>query len=944
MEESKDTDGKLNAPDSGENDLQKPLNRPDYTYFTLDNGLKVVLHRDCTQPRIAVNIHYHVGSSREQRGKTGIAHLIEHLMFRKSEHLPLNSFEQNISIMSGSRHAYTHADRTVLSDLVPRDALEKIIWMESDRMGYFINSITQQDINSELKVIINEYLGRFINKPYEYNMILLREYFYPSNHPYNWLPIGRLNDLMHLTLADVMEYYERYYTPNNASLVLVGDMDISLVKELVQKYFGEIKKKFPISKPTLQPVVLKKRKSIVRESENIFRPRITFVFPAVKGGHPDFLAFSFFMNYFMICVENPLKEVLKQRNLASYIEFIFDPLEKTGIIQIVIRALEGVDLNEIIRVLDEYIAKFESEDLKDYYVKDIKDDFRRHYNTRISDIETLADMIAYDTEFRGKPDASYDDLDNYMTLTKEDLINIYKKYFKNKPYFALCNVPKGKTELAPRDAIRVETEIYDPEELNSFFQHEFAGESTIEYTETSFDRITEPDYLPNTPIIEIPEVWSHKLKNGIRLFGITLEKTEEIEANLIIKGGMLFDPAGKSGLSYLNAELMNEGTATRSSVNLQNAIYDLNAKIKVTSKENATFISISCAVTNFTKVMQLVEEMVLHPRFDNEKLKEKKTITQYAIRADSDSQVILSEIFTHKLLNGVDLPYACPSFLSYGTKTGDIEGITIDDIQYYYKRYINPTLTDFTFIGSLHKEDLVEALSPFVENWTGDVIEIPQPILNQSVEKNRIYCIDFPDSSQSLLKIMHQNKSGKPVDGIKQEIANYPLGNGSNNLLINQLMVGRGFAYSAYAYFERIVHVNHFFVFALVATDTTKETLQIIKNLLENYESTFDEKALDLAKTALLRKRLFAFETQKERNKMLTNIAVHHYPSDYFEQEDEAIKNMTLSEAKSIIATDMNPNELIWLVLGDAKTLLEPLNSLGMGKVIMLDKEGKEIE
>ena len=220
-----------------------------YEQYTLDNGLKVVLHQDLSDPLVAIAIQYHVGSGREMPGKTGFAHFFEHMLFQRSENLPRNAFFQKIAKLGGEFNGSTNSDGTNYYESVPRDAMEKILWMESDRMGFFINTVTQGGLEREIDVVSNEKRQNYDSQPYGYSSIIMSKEMFPAGHPYSWTTIGEIADLKSATLDDVKDFYRTYYVPNNATLVLAGDFDIAQAKELIQKYFGEIKKGGDVEKP-----------------------------------------------------------------------------------------------------------------------------------------------------------------------------------------------------------------------------------------------------------------------------------------------------------------------------------------------------------------------------------------------------------------------------------------------------------------------------------------------------------------------------------------------------------------------------------------------------------------------------------------------------------------------------------------------------------------------
>ncbi|GAB1474069.1 hypothetical protein MASR2M69_15100 [Bacteroidota bacterium] len=267
-----------------------------YEKYVLGNGLEVVLHQDLSDPIVAVAIQYHVGSGREKPGKTGFAHFFEHMLFQRSENLPRNAFFQKIARMGGTFNGSTNTDGTNYFETVPRDALEKVLWMESDRMGYFINTVTQGGLEREIDIVSNEKRQNYDSQPYGQSSIIVAKELFPAGHPYSWTTIGEIADLRSATLEDVKEFYKRFYVPNNATLVIAGDFDVALVKELVNKYFGEIPKGADVEKPVVSNPVIPATKYVMWEDAYAKLPQLTLTFPTVEQYHPDSYALQALYN------------------------------------------------------------------------------------------------------------------------------------------------------------------------------------------------------------------------------------------------------------------------------------------------------------------------------------------------------------------------------------------------------------------------------------------------------------------------------------------------------------------------------------------------------------------------------------------------------------------------------------------------------------------------
>ena len=916
---------------------KEPKVELNYEQYTLDNGLKVILHEDHSDPLVALAIQYHVGSGREKPGKTGFAHFFEHMLFQRSENLPRNAFFQNISKMGGSFNGSTNSDGTNYYEIVPRNALEKILWMESDRMGFFINTVTQGGTDREVDVVSNEKRQNYDSQPYGQSSIIMAKEMFPAGHPYSWTTIGEIPDLKSATINDVKEFYGKFYVPNNATLVLAGDFDIAQAKELINKYFGEIKKGADVPKPVIQPLEIKETKKIVWEDSYAKLPQITIAYPTVEAYNKDSYALSYFTSLFANGKKSPLyKIVVEEKKLAPSVNAGNRSQEVAGSAMISIRAFEGVNLNEVYTAIEEAFAKFEKDGVDPQELQKLKVMQEVNLYNRLTGVQGKALMMARDNEFAGKPDASFDDLKKYQAVTKEDIMAVYEKYFKGKPYFALSMVPKGKPELAVSGSVPakiVEENVAD-QKMKS------AGGKIVDdpYTRTasSFDRSVEPALLPNTPTITVPPIWTSKLANGMGLFGITQSELPIIQANISLKGGLLLDPANKIGLSFLNAELMNEGTALKTPEELESAMGLLGARISVSSNIEGMNISISCLSKNFKEVIALVEEMILQPRFDEKALARVKNEIKSMIRQNSVNPGAIASSVADRLLYGAESRLAQ---LPYGTDMS-LDSITMDDIKTFNSTFISPSIANFNIAGAIDQATCEKAIASLVKKWSqkSNVVAIPEPTAGIPAKRSQIYFVDYPNAPQSMIIVCKNGVPYNSPDFYPSTIANYHLGAGSQGMLFDVLRLQKGFTYGAYSSFTGEEFYNKFAASSSVQGSATKEAVQIFKDLISNYGANYNEEMLNATKNSMIKAKASSFETIGALVGMLSNISAYNLPFDYVKQQEETINNMTVEQAKAVIAKNMDPNELIYVVVGDAKTQLKPLESLGLGKPILVQR------
>ena len=332
-----------------------------YKKIELANGLDVIFHVDKSDPIVAVELMVHVGSAREIEGRTGFAHLFEHLLFLESENLGKGGLDKMSAKIGGSgANGSTSRDRTNYLQTVPKDALEKMIWAEADKLGYFINTVTAPVLAKEKQVVKNEKRQSVDNRPYGHNQYVIGKNLYPKDHPYNWQVIGSLEDLQNATLQDVKNFYKKWYVPNNATLVLSGDLNIEQATKWVHTYFDEI------PKGTKEITPLEKRPGFVKETKFLYYednfarvPQLTMVWPTVEAYHPDSYALDVLSEYLTVGKSAPLNKVLvDDLKLTSYTGMYNSNSELAGEVQIYVRAFNGKKLNAIKAGIEKGFSNF----------------------------------------------------------------------------------------------------------------------------------------------------------------------------------------------------------------------------------------------------------------------------------------------------------------------------------------------------------------------------------------------------------------------------------------------------------------------------------------------------------------------------------------------------------------------------------------------------------
>ena len=452
---------------------------------------------------------------------------------------------------------------------------------------------------------------------------------------------------------------------------------------------------------------------------------------------------------------------------------------------------------------------------------------------------------------------------------------------------------------------------------------------------SKIDRSIEPGYLPNTPTINLPQIWNTKLSNGMEVYGITQSELPVVELNITLKGGLVPDPEGMEGLSYLNARLMNEGTALKTAEELESAMGLLGARIRVSSGIEQMSIDISALKRNLPQIIELTREIMLSPRFDEAALERIKQETLQSLRQASADPRVMARNTRDRLLYGETGTLA----RSYTGTPESIAKITIDDIKNHYNSYFSPDIAAVNVAGDILQEECAEVLAQLAGEWTPKETVLPQPVQGIPAKGGQIYFVDNPGSPQSMIYVSKQGISYGHSDFYPAYIANYRLGNGSQGMLFDVLRLQKGYTYGAYSSFDGGALYNNFTAYSSVQASTTPDALATFRDLITNYPAVYTQEMLDETRNSLRKSMASSFETLGSLTGLLQNISYYKLPLDYVKQQEDMLAGMTVEQAREMMEKHMRAGDMVFIVVGDAKTQLKPLEKLGLGKPILVAKK-----
>ncbi|WP_242693232.1 M16 family metallopeptidase [Sabulibacter ruber] len=906
-----------------------------YEKYKLANGLDVVLHQDKSDPKVAVAIMYHVGSNREKPGRTGFAHFFEHMLFQNSENVGKGNFIKAINQVGGNFNGGTFEDGTVYYEVVPKDALERVLWLESDRMGFFVNTVSEWGLENEKQVVKNEKRQSVDNQPYGHTNYVILKNLYPAGHPYSWDVIGSLEDLQNATLADVKEFYNQWYGASNATLVLTGDFETPEAKKLIEKYFGELKAKPEPRKLPAMPAKLTATKSLFHVDNFANLPELTMVFPTVEQYHKDSYALDMLGSLLSDGKNSPFEKIIvEDRKLAPGASASNQSSEIAGTFRVRVRAFDKKDLDDVQAAVFAAFDKFEKEGVNEKELERIKIKQETALYNGISSLLNKAFQLAQYNEFAGDPGFAKKDIAMTQAVTAQDIMNVYRKYIKGKPYVMTSFVPKGQEELAVKGAVKadvVEEKVVAGAEGNNTGQEP----TSFPKTPSKIDRSKMPE-LSNNFKFTAPAIWTSQLKNGMKVSGIEQNELPLVQFSIQIKGGMQLDEPTKIGTASLVDAMLMEGTKNKTPQQLEEAIGQLGAFINVTSSSENITISGNTLSRNFPQVMKLVEEILLEPRWDEAEFAKVKQAAISQIKQMQANPSAIASLAFNKVLYGENSRFAYPTAGTLQT----VEGITLQDLKDYYQKNFSPSVASFQVAGNVKQADVTKALTSLEQKWAPKNVALPSPVTAAAKPSARLYFIDQPDAKQSVIYLGYLAVPVGSAEYPVMQAINHKLGAGSASTLFNVLRLQKGYTYGAYSNFSRRPTAPGTFVASSsVRTNVTKESLQTIDEILKTYGTSYTEQDLATSKGALLRQTALGYETLGSLVGLLETINTYNLPTDYLKRDEQAIQSLSYAQAKSLISNYIDPNKMVYVVVGDAKTQLAGLKELGLGEPVVLQNK-----
>ena len=879
--------------------------------FTLPNGLDVIFHQDRKLPVTHVNLWYHVGSKNEKPGKTGFAHLFEHMMFEGSKNLKgeyVSLMERaGANISHGGVNGTTDFDRTNYFETVPSGSLELVLWAESDRMGFLLEALTQDNLDNQREVVKNERRQSMDNVPYGRAMEVLFENTFPKGHPYSWHVIGSMEDLTRASVEDVKEFFKTYYTPNNCTLVIAGDLDLVEARRLVEAYFGSLAPGPLLTRPGRWVVQMDTDRRLVVE-DRVPQDRLYLAWPSVSFFEPDDAALDLVTTVLSEGKNSRLyKRLVYDEQVASEVAAFNYSLEIAGMLGVVATARPDVPVEKLKSLIDEEIARFASEGPNEPELERVKAkqefDFLSGLE-RIGGFGGKADRLAMYNTYLGSPDFIREDYQRYQDLTREDLRVAAERYL-----------------LKPR------------------LEVSFVQEQPVKSTTEEPDRSTKPALRPSRSF-HPPEIATLQLANGLTLRVVERREIPKVAVELVVKAGAVADAPDRSGVAFLTAEMLDEGTSSRSALEIEAELERMGSHLATGASREWSLVSLDTLRRHLAPSLKVMADVVVHPNFPGEELERVRKRRLDAILQDRANPSATAGRVVRKVLFGARHPYGWP----VAGEEASIRAIQRGELLPVYHNHYTPRNASLIMVGDVSLEEARKAAERAFSDWGESASPSTSQVQPVGEPSRKIYLVDRPGSTQSELRAALLVPERNTPQYHVLEVLNAILGGGFSSRLNLNLREEKGYSYGAFSVLRYGIVQSLLLGVAPVESRVTKEALRELVGEFEalaSWSRPVTEEELADAKATLIRGDAQRFETLAQVAGEVAELDCYGLPPEELARYVTGVERVTLDNVREAARMYIRPQNLLLLVVGDA-ALVEPgIRELDLGPIVQVDPEGE---
>jgi zinc protease len=878
-----------------------------YERFVLDNGLTVIVHEDHKAPIVAINIWYHVGSKNEKPGKTGFAHLFEHLMFGGSEHSSGRYIDTMERIGATDLNGTTNPDRTNYFQNVPTSAVDLTLWMESDRMGHLLGALDQKTLDLQRGVVQNE-KRQGENQPYGVTRQLLTQNTYPAGHPYSWTTIGDMADLDAASMKDVQEWFKTYYGPSNVVLALAGDIDVKTAREKVKKYFGDIPSGPPVAH---QQAWIAKMSGTHRQvvQDRVPQARIYKLWniPEYGSAEADYLDLA------ADCLSNGkssrfYKRLVYEDQIATDAVAFTDSREIGGQFYIRSTARPGQSVAQVEKELDEELARFLKEGPTAAELQRVKAQYEAELIRgieRIGGFGGKSDRLAQSQVYRGAPDAYKISLKRVELATAEDLRAAAQKWLSDGVYIL---------------------------EVDPFPEYKTAAAGA--------DRSKAPD-VGTPPELKLPKLQRATLSNGLKVILAERHAVPLVNFTLASDAGFASDAGTSPGTANLAMQVLTDGTQTRNTLQISDELETLGATLRGSSNLDLSFVSLSALSAKLDPSLDLFADVVLHPSYPENEVKREQKLVLAGIEREQNSPATLAMRVLPGLLYGAGHPYGNP-LTGSGTQES-VSKLTREDLVKFHETWLRPNNSTLIVVGDTTLKEVTPKLENLFGGWKSGKVPAKNLKTVPVAAESAVYLIDKPGALQSVIIAGVVAPPRATPQDIAIEAMNNSLGGTFGARLNMNLREDKHWSYGVRSVVRDARSQRPFYAVAPVQTDKTKEALvemnKEFRGIVGDHPVSADELAKIQANETL--KLPGSRETLDSLGQSIVDLVQFGLPDDYYDAYAGKVHALKTDDVNAAAKEVVRPDNLIWIVVGDRAKVEAGVRELNLGEFQLMDVNGK---
>jgi zinc protease len=897
-----------------QNTTQSSVPKIQFEKYTLPNGLQVILHVDRKLPVVHVNQWFYVGSANERAGRSGFAHLFEHMMFQGSKNANKEYFDYveaaGANLLEGGVNGTTNQDRTNYFATVPSGNLENLLWLEADRLATLNDALSKEKFDNQVMVVKNERRQGLENQPYGRWFKLVSENLYPRGHPYNTDVIGLHEDLTAASLDDVKDFFRQYYSPNNLSLVIAGDFDPAEAKRLVEKYFGTIPAGPALDRPAKSMPKLDGEK-IVEVKDRVPQERTYFAWhtPAYfDRGDAELSLVATILTDGLSARLN--KALLYDRQLASNVTAFQSGQPLSGKFVMWATARPGTDLNQIEQIVTDEIARLAKEGPTQEELNRAKTKWEFGFVSgleRIGGFGGKSDLLNSYNTYLGDPGKIEDDLARFRSVTIQSVREAVDRY------------------LNTRNRLLVR----------------FRPEKSGKPSDVAVDRTKEPSLGGDKPF-QAPEVKSTKLENGLEVFVVERPELPKVAVSFTTRAGSVADPNTKAGLANMTTRLMRRGTKTLDALQVDETLGNLGTSLGWgAARENAGF-SMEVLKRNLTPALGVMSDVILNPSFPTSEFDREKKLTLDGLAQAANNPNAVANRVAYMLAFGADHPYGRPS----GGLPGTVQAITRDDLVQFHQTYWKSGSSALIFVGDITLAEATQLARQNFGSWAGGTAPAVNIPVVKPVGPGKVYLVDRQGAAQTVVAHILPAPQRKADDYYALSLANAVYGGGFGTRLNLNLREDKGYSYGVFASPTLFQKGGVWVASGGVQTNKTKESVVEFMNELKNIAGVKPISETELSKARLGRIRGYAqqFESYGRIAGQVAELWVAGLPMTNLQRETAELERLQLAAVNAAAAKYAAPGGTSLLLVGDLSQIEKGVRELNLGEVVILDVEGKLVQ